>query len=127
MINALAEHEGSTAMWNVRALRDGDQWIDSFDPARDRVMIEIDGRLIGAGRVETPVSPTASGSIFTVATSCHPGAERGSSRRCFATMNSACGNWRRRIRQIDCGFFRRTDFTIPTVNSPLFWKRRGIH
>ncbi len=57
MINALAEHEGSTAMCNVRALCDGDQWIDSFDPARDRVMIEIDGRLIGAGRVESAREP----------------------------------------------------------------------
>jgi GNAT superfamily N-acetyltransferase len=53
VMNALAEHEGVTAMWSAQTLRDMDRWIRNFDPPHDRVIIEVDGRMIGVGRVES--------------------------------------------------------------------------
>jgi ribosomal protein S18 acetylase RimI-like enzyme len=52
VMNALAEHEGVTAMWNIYTLMHMDQWIRDFDPSRNRVMVEIDGKVVGMGRVE---------------------------------------------------------------------------
>src|SRR3954447_12766735 len=53
VINALAEEEGANAMWNPQTLALMDAWIHEFDPPRDRIIVEIDGRMIGLARVSS--------------------------------------------------------------------------
>jgi ribosomal protein S18 acetylase RimI-like enzyme len=41
-----------------------DKWIRNFDPPRDRTMVEIDGRMIGVGRVEAGQEPDGKRKYF---------------------------------------------------------------
>ena len=44
--------EGEADYWTVEALRTMDAEVPWVDPARDRLIAEVDGRMIGAGRVQ---------------------------------------------------------------------------
>src|SRR5438876_7757815 len=53
MANMLIEAlEGDGDYWNVETLRTMDAMIPWVDRAKDRIIAEVDGRMIGAGRVE---------------------------------------------------------------------------
>src|SRR5436190_10520086 len=54
MMNTIARGEGedATAAWNQEQVRRMDAWITNFNPAKDRIIAEMDGRMIGAGRAQ---------------------------------------------------------------------------
>src|SRR2546422_107949 len=44
--------EGDGDYWTVEALRCMDASVPWIEPAKDRIIVEVDGRMIGAGRVQ---------------------------------------------------------------------------
>lgn len=53
MLNQIALADGAAADFTAANMANWDQCIENFDPPNDRVIIEIDGRMIGAGRVQS--------------------------------------------------------------------------
>jgi ribosomal protein S18 acetylase RimI-like enzyme len=53
MMNQIALADGGAADFTPANLANWDQCIEHFDPPNDRIMVEIDGRMIGAGRVQS--------------------------------------------------------------------------
>jgi ribosomal protein S18 acetylase RimI-like enzyme len=53
LLNIASQHDGEDVTWTVAELRRMDQWIESFDPERDRVVARIGDRMIGTGRRQT--------------------------------------------------------------------------
>ena len=53
--------EGDGDYWTVDALRHLDSFVPWVDPAKDRVIVEVHGKMIGAGRVQAWKEPNAQG------------------------------------------------------------------
>ena len=52
VMNEVARSEGSTAGWTVEAIKNMDAFVANFDSARDRIVAEANGQMVGVGRVE---------------------------------------------------------------------------
>src|SRR5438045_3689423 len=52
LLNHTQLADGGEAFWTPAVLQNMDASITHFDPPRDRVMLECDGKLIGVGRVQ---------------------------------------------------------------------------
>jgi GNAT superfamily N-acetyltransferase len=57
LFNRMAREDDDDPVWDVDALRRGDQWFEDFDPALDRVIIEMEGTMIGSARVRVALEP----------------------------------------------------------------------
>jgi mycothiol synthase len=63
VMNEVAASVGSTAGWTVESIKNMDAFTAKFDPKRDRIIAEGDGRMIAVGRVEA-VKNTAGERVY---------------------------------------------------------------